>query len=298
MPFTPLALVVFVRLIWVGAIAFVLLGAIILAVLVLRRARSEAKAAREAFARKAARRSLLRRANGLDEPGAWPAALSLEDWSELFDEVHQMLRGEARDRLAALGEKLGLDRYLVERLGRGTPARRAEAARCLALFEGDAATAALERALEHPHEAVRLAAAEALLDRVPNPAALAARVLRRRVSGAGRRFLINLARKNGAAAIVLLKGADDLSRVGLIDALAEAGEGRAVGPIAALAATAEAGAVRAAALRALGRLRAKKTSELALNALDDPDPGVRAEAQRLTRTTSTIPSGPLQGVPA
>ena len=295
MPLTPVALVIFVRLIWTGAIVFVLLGAIILAVLVLRRARSEAKAAREASMRKEARRSLLRHANGLDEPEAWPAALPLEDWSELFDEVHQMLRGEARARLAALGEKLGLERYLVECLGRGTPARRAEAARRLALFEGDAATAALEHALEHRHEVVRLAAAEALLDRVPNPAALAARVLRRRPSGAGRRFLINLARRNGAAAIVLLKGADDLGRVGLIDALAEAGEGRAVGPIAVLAAAAEAPAVRAAALRALGRLRAKGGPELALNALDDPDPGVRAEAHRLTRTTPAVSADPRQG---
>ncbi len=155
------------RGIWQTTLVLVLIALLAVLVLVLRRLLAELRRERLTRRREVARRLILGRLRGSEEvPDPRELAdLPTEFLIELVDELAQMVRGEGRTRLAALGRRLGLVDRLLADLRSWRPGRRQEAARRLALYGDRRVVPALREALDDPAPAVRVAAATALLGR-------------------------------------------------------------------------------------------------------------------------------------
>ncbi|MCB1884270.1 MAG: hypothetical protein KDG89_09780 [Geminicoccaceae bacterium] len=278
-----MSFLLFLRIVWMGAVGFVALGLLVLGVLIVLRFLQERRLRRTLAMRRDAHRTLLGWVNGgAAEADLKPLArMQKRDLCDLFDEFDQMLRGEAQARLAEAGRALDLERHLLFRLRWGPAAVRVDAARRLALFEGPKTAAALEAALGDGNVRVRLAAAVALVAKAADAGALARRVLAdgRAAIPSARDFLLALARKDGALAATLLDEVPEAWCPPLIGALAEAGEPGAVAPLARFARPGNPAPVRVAGLQGLLRLRSRQAWPLAEAAQDDPDEAVRHAAR-------------------
>lgn len=166
------------RLIWQATLVLVAFGLVMMAGLVLRRLLEERTTARHAPAREALRRALLRSLNGpVAISVAVPAGLPVEEVARLVDELAQMVRGDARVRLAAFAVDAGVERFWLGRLRSLALLRRLEAARCLGLLTTTSTRAALDGLLQRQNPRHRLAAAEALAQDPKVAAGLVERLL-------------------------------------------------------------------------------------------------------------------------
>ena len=272
----------FLRIVWMGALGFVALGLLVLGVLIVLRFLQERRQQRTRALRGDAHRTLLAWVNGGDGKGDLEslARMPKRDLCDLFDEFDQMLRGEAQARLAEVGRALDIERHLRFRLRWGPPAVRADTARRLALFEGQRTAEALEARLGDRDVRVRLAAAAALAAKTADTGTLARRVLAdaKAAIPSARDFLLVLARRDGPLAAALLDEAPEAWRPLLIQALVEVGETGAVAPLARLAGPGNSAPVRVAGLEGLLKLRSRQVWPLAEAAVEDADAAVRRTA--------------------
>ncbi len=164
------------RLIWQTTLALVAIGLVLMSGLVLRRLLEEWWDARHRPAREALRKSLLLSLNqSAAAPPAVPRGLPVAETARLVDELAQIVRGDARTRLAAFAVAAGIERHWLQRLRSRLTAYRFDAARCLALLDTERSRAALAACLEQGPPRLKLAAAEALAQDAVQAAALAAR---------------------------------------------------------------------------------------------------------------------------
>jgi hypothetical protein len=164
------------RLIWQTTLVLVATGLVLIAGLVLRRLFEEWRDARHRPAREQLRKSLLASLNApASNKTAVPPGLPTAEIARLVDELAQIVRGDAKARLAAFAVEAGIERHWLRRLGSRRISYRLEAARCLALLATGKSLAALAACLEHKSPRLRLAAAEALAHDPQLAAALARR---------------------------------------------------------------------------------------------------------------------------
>jgi hypothetical protein len=231
------------RLIWQTTLVLVAVGLLLMAALVLRRLLEEWRDARHRPAREQLRKALLLSLNRpAGETPTPPAGLPVAETARLVDELAQIVRGEARLRLASFAEGAGVERHWLRRLGSRLTAYRVEAARCLALLDTEKSRAALGACLEHDNPRLRLAAAEALAHDPRHSIALVARFTTD-PAARGRhatRFWHRIAMATPEALVEQLSSAEngaalppELSRH-FVEALGDAGHGAAAGTIEAL----------------------------------------------------------------
>ena len=174
----------FMRLIWQTTLALVAVGLLLMTGLVLHRLLEEWRDKRHRPAREALRRRLL---TDLNAPSSAPSAplahqaphreLPIGETARLVDELAQIVRGDARVRLAAFAEAAGVERFWLKRLRSRRAPYRHEAARCLALLGTSSTRGALEVCLSTGDGRLRLAAAEALAHQPALAAELVARLV-------------------------------------------------------------------------------------------------------------------------
>ncbi len=250
---------VVMRLIWQATLVLVATGLVLMAGLVLRRLLEEWRDARHRPAREQLRRSLLASLNGpAGNTPAPPPGLPIAETARLVDELAQIVRGDARQRLAAFAVEAGVERHWLRRLGFRLTPYRLEAARCLAFLATEQSRSALAACLEHKSQRLQLAAAEALAHDPRLAAGLAARFAAE-PSASGRhasRFWHRLATVAPDTLVERL-GAADLPpelAVRFVEALGDAGHGAAAAGIEALIGR-HGEALDGAALAALDRLK-------------------------------------------
>ncbi|HRY22882.1 MAG: hypothetical protein H6852_16185 [Geminicoccaceae bacterium] len=227
------------RLIWQATLVLVAIGLILIASLVLRRLLEEWAAARHRPAREGLRRALLASLNRPSgDPVAAPAGLPVAEIARLVDELAQIVRGDAKARLAAFAVGAGIERYWLRRLRSATTLRRLDAVRCLGLLATDPARGALTTMLAQGDARHRLAAAEALAQDTALAAWLVERLL---VDPASRgrhaaRFWHRLAANAPETVVTCLARADvDAALlIRLLEALGDAGHTAAATEIEAL----------------------------------------------------------------
>jgi hypothetical protein len=254
---------VFMRLIWQASLVLVAIGLTLMTALVLRRLLEEWRDERHRPARDRLRKSLLGSLNQPAEPTGAPIetsrdlGLPVAEIARLVDELAQIVRGDARLRLAAFAASAGVEQLWLRRLGSRLPRFRIEAARCLTLLRTPRTQAALHAALAHSDSRLRLAAAEALADDPERADAIADRLLAD-PAGQGRhakRFWHRLAMVAPMVLVERLTEADvaPASLVRLVDALGDAGHVAAGGKLEGLVGR-HGALVDRASLRALDRL--------------------------------------------
>lgn len=247
------------RLIWLTTLVLVAVGLVLMTVLVVRRLLEEWRDARHRPAREALRKALLVSLNRPDgTPPTPPPGLPVAETARLVDELAQIVRGDARARLAAFAVEAGVERHWLRRLGSWHTAYRLEAVRCLALLATETSRAALTACLEHGVPRLEFAAAEALAH---DPAL--ARALAERFAGKPRscgrhatRFWHRIAMVAPEALVEQLGAADlppDLA-IRLVEALGDAGHSAAATQIEALVGY-HGDSLDRAALGALDRLK-------------------------------------------
>ena len=182
----------FMRLIWQASLVLVAFGLIVMTALVLRRLLEEWRDQRHRPARERLRKSLLASLNQSAESTSRSTEVAPElpvaKIARLVDEMAQIVRGDARLRLAAFASRFGVEQLWLRRLGSRLPHFRIEAARCLTLLRTPRTQAALHLALESDDSRLRLAAAEALADDPERAAPIADRFLSD-PAGKGRRVI-------------------------------------------------------------------------------------------------------------
>ncbi len=269
-------------LVWQLTLLLVLLALLVLLVLVLRRLATELRGERRIREREAARRLILGRLHG-DEAELDPAALHglpAAFLIELIDELSQMVRGEGRERLAALGARLGLVDRLLRALRSWRPGVRAEAARRLAIYRSEKVTRALCAALSDATAGTRVAAAVALVDRDAAWSLLQSRARHDPALAGPTAFAFwqRLAELRPRAFTELFgEPCPPERRVLMLRAAGAAGLTNLVESIAAEAASADP-AVRRAATMALLDLKHPLGLDALARMLSDPEPRLRADA--------------------
>jgi hypothetical protein len=255
----------FMRLIWQTTLVLVAVGLLLMTGLVLHRLFEEWRDKRHRPAREALRRRLLTDLNAPSSASpspmahqASPGRLPIGETARLVDELAQIVRGDAKVRLAAFAEATGVERYWLKRLRSRLAPYRHEAARCLALFETSRTRTALGVCLATGDGRLRLAAAEALAHQPALAAELVAHLLddpaaRGRHAARFWHRIAMVAPQVLVAHLTPMAGKpQQLSR--MIEALGDAGHVAAAGPIEALVEQ-EGEAVDRAALVALQRLQ-------------------------------------------
>lgn len=228
------------RLIWQTTLVLVAVGLVLMTALVIRRLLEERRDARYRPAREALRKSLLSSLNRSDAtPPATPAGLPVAETGRLVDELAQIVRGEARARLAAFAVEAGVERHWLRRLESWRTAYRLEAVRCLALLASETSRAALTACLEHGAPRLQLAAAEALAHDPALARALAKRFASKPQSRSrhATRFWHRIAMVAPEALVEQLGAADLLPpelAIRLVEALGDAGHSAAATRIEAL----------------------------------------------------------------
>jgi HEAT repeat protein len=237
--------------------------------------------------RRRARRRAIEQALLAVMQGRADAALALRPYSddprlvaETLLDLMGMVRGRDREIVVEALEAIGIPQQLRRRLTTGGWPGRIAAAEALAAFPGPETEAALRSMADRQPEA-RLTALEALArggGEVSVGELLdAASHGDLRLSGRFAEFLREQAAADPAGAARALERSDlsaDL-RVLVLDALGGSGDYNAIGALAANATRPEP-LVRAAAIRALGRLQHPAGQAAIAAALDDPDAEVRA----------------------
>jgi len=248
-----------------------------------RRARKDARRARE--------RSLVQTACLEIAAGTGDAVSSLRPvrgrarlLAESLIEFLAIVRGGERERLVSAFEAMAIDETFRQRLFRGSKAGRMAAAEVLAAFPGAATVAALNRLLDtHQDSEVRVAAVKALidLDAPPSILVLLEDIRRRGVAGSLQYLPLirRLAVHEPDAALQALSDPklNAQARSLVADAVAAAGDYRAIEPLS-LAATADDQGLRMAAVAGLGVLAHPAAAETIVSALEDRDWEVRAAA--------------------
>lgn len=234
---------VVMRLIWQTTLALVAIGLLLMVVLVVRRLLEEWQDARHRPAREQLRRSLL---VSLNRPAAaapgQPADLAVAETARLVDELAQIVRGDARRRLAAFAESAGVERHWLRRLRSRLTLYRVEAARCLALLATPKSRAALTACLEDQSPHLRLAAAEALAHDPTEASGLVARFTTDPAASgrSARRFWYRIATLAPNRLVERLVDANAVAALPselamrFVEALGDAGHSAAGGPIEAL----------------------------------------------------------------
>ena len=283
---TPASLDAILYLIWIIALALVLAGLLVMVLLIFRRMLEERAAARLEPARKMARRGLL----AWLECGSIPPAdlvsltrLPLEELAQSFNETAQIVRGEARSRLADLAREVGVDWYLRKQLGARRAALRIQAARRLEQFTDPTNRRALTTALQDHSAQVRLTCAESLLSAGDDPKPLLERMLSDPATGtrAAGAFFFRAAQLHPKELANRLDPDDtSLRQLLIIKALAEAASMEAW-PMLRVMRGSPKPALREASLMALARLGHPQLSIEVEAALRDTAPSLRRSALRL-----------------
>lgn len=203
--------------------------------------------------------------------------------AEALLEMLGVVRGADRDRLVEALRAWGLDQRLLPHLNRGPIQNRLTTAEALGVFPGPQNEAALRAVLSQAAPALRLAAAKSLLQ-LGAPIDVGAFL--RQAEGRGHprsaslaEVLRPLAERQPADCATLLLGRDlpDPLRVMLAEALGASSD-YGVLPVLEQAAISETPAVRAAALRTLGRLMHPAAEAAVAQGMTDADSQVRAAA--------------------
>jgi HEAT repeat protein len=217
--------------------------------------------------------------------------------ADLIAELRQVVRGEQRERLAALAAALGIVAFNCRRLITGdTRTRRVVAAR-LAIGPAEHVALSLEAALDDPDYQVRLAAARSLAE------LRAIRSVRLLVDKLGlaaehnSRVLYYIFRQlvpalNDQLVALLQSECSVVIKELALDALGQSGDGAMVEPIARLL-NDSSPELRAKALRALTDLGYPDAGPRALRALADPAWWVRAQAAICVGRVGFLPALPL-----
>ncbi len=220
----------------------------------------------------------------LEEIRASPAARRPLVARAVITELSQMMRGHHIDRLAHLGREIGIVDNLLKELGHRRTARRANAARDLAMYREQRVIDSLMKALDDPEVDVHLAAADTLvqLDAIESVGDFIARL------GIGyhldSRALMKIFRRLAPGRIdqfiaLLESDAPDPVKVLLLDALGESGDYSALN---AMLRSAMEGSVqvRSEALRALSHLEHPGALPAVQRGLADPAWEIRAQAAK------------------
>lgn len=248
-----------------------------------RRARKDARRERD--------RLLVQKACLEIAAGAGDAVASLKAFrgrarllAECLIEFLAIVRGAERERLVSGFEAMAIDETFRRRLFRGSKAGRIASAEALSVFPGPASVKALQRLLQTSGDPeIRVAAVKALIDLDAPPAIMTLLTdIRRRGLSESLLYLPlvrRLAVHEPDAALTALADnkLDGAARALLADAVAAAGDYRAIEPLSGAAADADA-SLRMAAVSALGVLAHPAAGETVTAALDDADWEVRAAA--------------------
>jgi|GEM_PF-3674176 len=247
------------RLIWTTTLVLVAIGLVLMTALVVHRLFEEWREARYRPARETLRKALLVSLNRADAvPSAPPPGLPVAETARLVDELAQIVRGDARRRLAAFAVGAGVEQHWLRRLRSRLTPYRFDAARCLALLDTAASREALGACLAQGSPRLRLAAAEALAQDPAKAGALAASFAVEPLarSRAATRFWHRIATVAPDALVDRL-GAEtvppDLA-IRLVEALGDAGHSAAAARIRALVGY-HSDSLDRAALAALDRLK-------------------------------------------
>jgi HEAT repeat protein len=217
--------------------------------------------------------------------------------ADLIAELRQVVRGQQRERLAALADALGIVEFNRRRLITGdTRTRRLVAAR-LAIGPAEHVALSLEAALDDPDYQVRLAAARSLAE------LRAIRSVRLLVDKLGlaaehnSRVLYYIFRQlvpalNDQLVALLQSECSAVIKELALDALGHSGDGAMVEPISRLL-NDSSPEVRAKALRALTDLGYPEAGPRALRALADPAWWVRTQAAICVGRVGFLPALPL-----
>lgn len=236
--------------------------------------------------------------------------------TDLSLELIQLVRGAEREAFLANATRLGVPKRLARRLRTGSPRDRATALQGLALFDDQAARAALRGALDDRDREIRFAAAEALVAK-GEPLRADSLVQRLQLGSAqSARATVSLfrtiaqTRPEEIKALVMQREQNLEVRIAAIEALAETGDYSMVPVIAELgraaadgteelprylhalgrlghpsarrtviaALSSESMAARAAAARAAGRIALVESADRLAELLDDPEWWVRFRA--------------------
>lgn len=274
-----------VQAITIVSSAFAALMSLYLALLILRRWRSEFVAARRDAMQSTITRHYLRRAADpvidyppADDPG-WPAALRLTAVSHLL----LLLRGRERERLLETVDSEGLLDPWLRRAGRRRAATRAGAIRVLEQVGSPRAVRTLVGLMANDRSpTIRIEAAGALarLGHLPNVRDTVS-LLGLRAGGTTRlHFAImrSLAPRGWREMVEMLGEQPPASlRALLVDALGWSGELSVLEHVSGASSDPDP-RVRSAALTAAQQLKHVRTAEWVIALLDDPDPSLRAQA--------------------
>lgn len=265
-----------------GSAALVVLSAVVLTVLVLRRVALARDERRRADAEARLRASALALVAG-DEDAVDVPELRGRDavvFAELLGRYARRLRGDSADRIAAFFERHGGVEREVQALRGWRTWRRAVAAYALGDMSARSAIPALLEALEDRQRDVRAAAARSLgklgaVEAVgPLVEALAARLVPPAVAGYA---LVQIGPAAVPALEALLTHADPVVRARAAELLGLVGDASAAGPLVGRLRDSSA-EVRARAARALGRVGAGDAAAELRAALEDRVPFVRTSA--------------------
>jgi len=285
-------------LIWWGSLLLALLSVLGMLILVLRRFFLMRRERRDAAWRDEIMRGIVRWLDGDEElaPIERAAEGRAEIAADLIAELRQVVRGEQRDRLAALAGSLGIVEFNRRRLITGdTRTRRSVAAR-LAIGPAEHVALSLEAALDDPDYQVRLTAARSLAE------LRAIRSVRLLVDKLGlaaehnSRLLYHIFRQlvpalNNQLVALLQSERSVVIKELALDALGQSGDGALVEPISRLLDDSSP-EVRATALRALTELGYPDAGPCALRALADPAWWVRTQAAACVGRIGFLPALP------
>ncbi len=270
------------RLVWLGTLALAAVALSVVLVLVLRRLLDELARPRREAAEAEARRLLIGACR--DAAASMETALRglpPEFLLTLLDELTQVVRGEARRRLADVARRLGLVDRLLRDARSWRPGVRAEAARRLALhLDSGEVRGVLLGLLGDRAGAVRLAAAEGLVEAADLRPAVIARALTDSAftHPAARRFWQRLAQLDAERFTDLFRRIVDAPRrLLLIEAAAAAGL-VGLGPEIARASVEEAPELRRVAAEALLELGHPLAAAALERLANDSDAALRAAA--------------------
>jgi HEAT repeat protein len=271
------------RLLWMLIIALAAFGVVMLLGLLVARVLRDRLVERRNRQRAEIARALLLTVQNKDARGLGRYGHKDLLVAEAAQDIADIIRGPELARMKAVLAAHGLGERLIRRMSHGRKRQRMVAAETLALLPGEATVAALNAARDDPVCEIRLAALFSLMELGEAPTI--AQVLETMGSGVWSQSLLvtellrRLAPDHEAELAAQLSRTDQPStvQVMLLEAVGGAGEFEMLSSVVAQARDSDP-AVRAAAVRAMGRLAHPMVSPNIDRALEDSDPGVRRDA--------------------
>ncbi|HEY0102227.1 MAG TPA: HEAT repeat domain-containing protein [Brevundimonas sp.] len=271
---------------WWSSLAMAAAALLWMSALVAARVRRAGTDARRAHERRLVQAACLEIATGTGDAVASlrPVRGRARLLAESLIEFLAIVRGAERDRLVSAFQAMAIDETFRQRLFRGSKAGRLASAEVLSAFPGAATAAALNRLLQTNQDPeVRVAAVKALIDLDAPPSILTLLEDMRRRGVSDSLLYLPLVRRLAVhepdAALAALADAtlDPSARSLLADAVAAAGDYRAIEPLSLAARDGHHG-LRMAAVAGLGVLAHPAAGDTIIAALDDSDWEVRAAA--------------------